>query len=81
MRIGRTRTSGNAKPGFMSNHRTYDALYDAAEKHGRWLEIVAAKSSIVMLRVSDKDGLRAQERVAGVTGLDVAAAKLLPLER
>ena len=60
---------------------TYDALYDAAEKHGRWLEIVVAKSSIVMLRVSDKDGLRAQERVAGITGLDVAAAKLLPLER
>ena len=65
----------------MSEHRTYNALFDAARGNGRWVELCASKHGLTLLRVSDKDGVRGQERVAGLVGLDVAAAKLLPLER
>ena len=65
----------------MSEHRTYNALYDAARSNGRWVEVCAQKGGLTLLRVSDKQGVRGQERIVGLVGLDVAAAKLLPLEK
>ena len=64
----------------MSEHRTYNALYDAAVARGHWIELVSAKhAGLCLLRVANEGGVIGEQRI--ISGLDEAAAKLLPLTK